>query len=144
MITMQWTNDHSVGIPEIDKEHQAIFLGINALHDAIRRKARWSDVHALLIDLSEQVLMHFEVEVSLMQIHGYPDLARHAEQHRLYSARFQDLLQMSLIRNFTQNTLELDFLDSWWIEHIFMYDRAYADWFHTVCAGAVLVPACPT
>ena len=141
---MQWTNDHSVGIPEIDQEHQAIFLGINALHDAIRRKARWSDVHPLFISLSEQVLMHFEVEVALMQVHGYPDLARHAEQHRLYSARFQDLVQASLIRNFAAHTPALDFLDSWWIEHIFMYDRAYADWFHSVCADAGSIPACAT
>ena len=120
---MQWKDEYSVGIVEIDDQHKGfidLFLLIDA---AIGSRERWSDVFFKLEQLRDHARFHFAVEESLMRMHGYPEQAIHADLHREFMAKLDQLQMTTLSRQVTMDTVV--FLRNWYEEHMKNADQAY-------------------
>jgi len=84
-VSLQWTSELSVGIPEIDEQHQELYRRAERLIFAIRAGDR-SEIEPLLRFLSDYVISHFECEERWMDEAEYPGLDVHRDLHR----RFRD------------------------------------------------------
>lgn len=90
-MAIHWTPSLSVGVPEIDVQHQELFRRAERLITALRAGDR-SEVDSLLGYLTEYVVTHFEAEEALMAATDFPD----AESHRAAHARFRrDFAEMA-------------------------------------------------
>jgi len=78
---MSWSNDLSVGDPDIDNDHM-IFIGlVNTLHDAAENGQAAGQVASTLNQLLAYVHTHFHNEEMAMQASGYPGYADHKQRH---------------------------------------------------------------
>jgi hemerythrin len=82
-MSLSWSSDLAIGVPEIDEQHQELFARAAAFLDA-GSSARTDRLLDLLAQLGAYIERHFETEARLMRQHGYPGIdARLAEQGEL-------------------------------------------------------------
>ncbi|GAB6038477.1 hemerythrin family protein [Fundidesulfovibrio butyratiphilus] len=113
---LQWSDDLSIGIPEIDAQHQSLVEMLNSLHDAAENGDA-SAYPATVKKMKEYAIMHFSTEERHMKRHKYPDLFDHMAEHAFF---------VSKVKDFTASTAEeiqmlpavLDFLKQWLAGHI--------------------------
>ena len=72
MAFMDWTDEFSVGIPEIDADHQQLLKLLNDLHEAVETKAGDEVLEKVLDALLLYVSYHFAHEEGLFLRTKYP------------------------------------------------------------------------
>jgi len=130
MSMMQWSDQYSVDIQEIDEQHKCIVGYINELYDALSKKEHSDLVAEIIHKLVEYTKIHFAVEEALMRIFHYKEYERHKEIHDhivqevlVYQGKFlagEDEVGMELLM----------FLKGWLFEHINKVDKQYVGTFH--------------
>lgn len=120
---MQWKDEYSVGVAEIDNQHKGFIDLFSTIDNAIGNRERWSEVFFKLEQLREHARFHFAVEESLMRMHSYPNLAEHIEQHKHFLAKLDQLQMTTLSRQVTMDTIQ--YLRSWYAEHMKVADHDY-------------------
>lgn len=116
MAFFQWTDDLSIGVPEIDEQHKSLVRMLNDLH-ATNAKGDASAYPATVEKMKEYAVMHFSTEERHMKRHKYPELFDHMAEHAFF---------VSKVKGFTASTAEeidmlpavLDFLKEWLAQHI--------------------------
>lgn len=121
---MKWTKEFSVGIHEIDQQHQILSDCITSLENAVVGQERWSAVHIALINLTDFAWIHFAVEEALMRIHDYPWLEEHIHEHRQFSEDLKRLNEKALRIDVSQETIA--FIRAWLDKHVVESDKRYA------------------
>lgn len=126
---IEWTDDLSVGIEEIDAQHKSLVDIVNELDRAVTEHRGRDAMSEILNRLDEYTRIHFAVEESLMRIFGYDDYEEHKAVH-------DDLIdQLQHIRaEFEAGhggvTFELmQVLKNWLVKHIQHSDKEYTDCF---------------
>lgn len=126
---LPWSDSFTTGVPDVDRQHQALIAVINDLHDAVRAGTDRSAHIDILERLALYAQEHFELEEGLMESAGFPGLTDHKAQH--HTAR-------STIHHFRNDYLEgrvvlnldlLNFLKSWLTDHILGSDLQYVGFF---------------
>ena len=120
---MQWKDEYSVGIAEIDDQHKGIVDLFTVINAAIEAREGWSDVFFKLEQLRDHARFHFAVEESLMRMHGYSKLAEHIELHKHFLSKLDQLQMTTLSRQVTMNTI--NYLRNWYAEHMQTQDRDF-------------------
>jgi len=120
---MQWKDEYSVGVAEIDDQHKGIIELFSVIDSAIGNRERWSEVFFKLEQLRDHARFHFAVEESLMRMHGYPKLSEHIEQHKHFLAKLDQLQMTTLSHQVTMDTIH--YLRNWYGEHMMDADQDY-------------------
>ncbi|MBU0622355.1 MAG: hemerythrin family protein [Gammaproteobacteria bacterium] len=120
---MQWMEEYAVGVDEIDEQHKGIIDLFTVINTAIAQREGWADLFFKLEKLREHARFHFAIEESLMRMHSYPKHAEHAEQHRHFLDKLDQLQMTTLSRQVTMNTI--DYLANWYPEHMKTLDRDF-------------------
>ncbi|PWV60640.1 bacteriohemerythrin [Plasticicumulans acidivorans] len=132
---IEWTDDLSVGIQEIDEQHKYLVQLVNELNAQLLTQGNQRDIIEEALDrLMRYTETHFVVEESLMRILGYPDYEPHKQHH-------EDLLRMAhdfreqLRHDGKISRIELmEFLHKWLTHHILKEDTQYSE--HFLSRGA--------
>ncbi|MEI7843918.1 MAG: bacteriohemerythrin [Gallionellaceae bacterium] len=131
---MEWKNEYSLGIQEIDDQHKALLRSFNKIKEAIRTEQAWSGTHFSILELREHALSHFAVEEAMMRLFGYPETEAHRESHKLFLAKLEDISNSSIRKS--ASTKMLASLQEWLTNHIVESDKDYAQF---ILAGATVV-----
>ena len=87
---LQWTQALSVGIPEIDAQHQELFLRVDRLVTSMLSDDH-GEVGPMLAFLADYAVTHFSTEERFMREVGYPGLPSHREEHERFAADLRAL-----------------------------------------------------
>lgn len=123
-----WDASLSVGITEIDREHQAFVRLINELNQAVIARMSRHEIAARLQALVLDARNHFAHEEALFEQWRYPKALEHAREHR----NILDALDATLSR-FQHNCTEYELIESGLdvkaalIEHLLSQDMQYRD-----------------
>jgi hemerythrin-like metal-binding protein len=120
---MQWKDEYSVGVAEIDEQHRGINDLFTVINAAIENRESWSDVFFKLEQLREHARFHFAVEESLMRMHSYPKHAEHVDLHRHFLDKLDQLQMTTLSRHVTMNAI--NYLSNWYMDHMNTQDREF-------------------
>jgi len=82
-----WNESLSVGIPEIDEDHQRFISLVNDLNQAIVSRQAKTEIGRLLKLLVVDARSHFDFEEQLFEEYRYPDVRRHSEAHAQLMSR---------------------------------------------------------
>jgi hemerythrin-like metal-binding protein len=80
-LTFAWSEEMSVGIPEIDEDHQKFILLINDLNRAITDRMSPPEIKHRLQLVIDDAVRHFSQEEKLFNEWHYPDTRQHANIH---------------------------------------------------------------
>jgi hemerythrin len=123
---VEWTDELSVGIEEIDVQHKMLVSLINRLYDeTIVLRPRLEILADILNELVEYTIIHFAVEESLFRIFDYPAADIHTQHHNALKAQVLDLQKKVQHGEVTVNTELLLFLKKWLQHHILEEDKLY-------------------
>jgi hemerythrin len=126
---VEWSNELSVGIEEIDEQHKVLVDLVNKMHEAIHQRHGNEVVQGILADLAEYTRIHFAVEESLMRILNYPDYDNHKEIHEELLESVSDLLEKVASGKTAIGFELMHFLKTWLTKHIMEEDKQYTGFF---------------
>jgi len=129
MSIIEWRDDYSVGIQEIDEEHKQLVKLINELNEAIVMGSKREKVETVFAELTDYTRIHFAVEEALMRVVHYKGYDDHKKIHDEITRQvivFQDKFNSGQ----QQSAAELmNFLVNWLFNHINQVDKMYVDTF---------------
>ena len=122
----RWTEELSVGVDVIDKQHKELFSTADALLTAVERDEGHGEVTKMVAFLEEYVETHFQTEEMYMKRHNYPDYPTHKIEHTTFINDFYDLRQELDNDGVTPElTVRLaDRVSEWLVSHIGRMDKA--------------------
>jgi hemerythrin len=124
---VSWKNEFSIGVVEIDRQHQQLFHRFDLFLDAVDQGKGERELEEVLKFLEEYVQSHFKAEEELQKRFKYPHLAMHAAEHRSFEKQLFDLKHhqgaKGEVIHLTRNVLM-----QWLIGHICKVDSALASY----------------
>jgi hemerythrin-like metal-binding protein len=122
MTLIKWTDEFSLGIDEVDKEHKALVDFINSLYDVIHVGADYVQVVELLGEIYSQIAVHFAHEEDMMQESGYSRFEEHREDHETLLDDLREIMdEVEADGSFDAIELSSD-LNRWFIDHFRTHD----------------------
>jgi hemerythrin len=119
----------SVGVPEIDRQHQRLIYLFNGLEEGLLRGSATRILRGLLAELVSYTKYHFTTETNILRLDGYRGLASHVQSHDEFVAKLEAL--EPLLQREGADTVAMEanrFLRSWIVRHIIVADRlAFTD-----------------
>ena len=126
MSTYRWSEQYSVNVAALDKQHRQLFDTINELDKALKNGDGNSAVGLALSRLADYSLVHFAAEESLMERHGFPGLPTHRAEHDAFRKKIAALLADHKAGKPGVPVLLLFFMQSWLKQHIKKTDKLYS------------------
>jgi len=130
-MAFEWKDRYSLGIKEIDEQHQKLFAIGNQVYDlAILNDSydHYDEIMQLLQKLYDYTEYHFGYEENLIQTHNYQETDQHKKMHHFFVDKIRSILAKDIDENQQEAVLEiLNFLSEWISSHILIADRKYVD-----------------
>jgi len=126
MAFLNWSDEYSVNIKEIDRQHMQLLELINNLHSGMKEGKGKAILGSVLDELVKYTEYHFDFEEKLFTKHGYPEAASHKNLHvDLVKKVIQ--YKTDFDSGKTVLTMEiLNFLKEWLLKHIANSDKKYS------------------
>lgn len=120
-----WKKEYSIGVVEIDSQHQQLFHRFDQFLDAIDQGKGAMELEDIFNFLKGYVMSHFKAEEALQRRFKYPHLEMHAAEHRKFEKQLNDLFHH---QGSTEELVHLtrSILIQWLIQHICKVDTALA------------------
>lgn len=130
---LQWNQNLSVGVEEIDNQHKELFERVNALISSMTQGKGKSELNRLVDFLDDYVKFHFGTEESYMNKYNYSDYVSHKSFHTEFIKDLDDF-KKELEAQGTNSYLTIKiqkWLCDWLINHISNTDKALGTYLKT-------------
>lgn len=126
MAFMEWSDRYSVGVAEIDDEHQKLIAIINDLHENLAAGIDTLTLQRICDRLVEYTIFHFRHEEEHFAESAYPRAREHAAAHaRMQRQVFEFRNQIRAKENSQLAVEMLHFLRGWLTQHIMIDDKNF-------------------
>ncbi|MFH1089106.1 MAG: bacteriohemerythrin [Candidatus Uhrbacteria bacterium] len=129
-----WTEQYSVGVKEIDEQHQHFFQITNEVAEiAEQNEITPSELLFKITNLSNYAVYHLLTEENIFKQYNYPEAEGHIAAHNLYReemTRFIAEAEKPEADVKKMATEIADFAGAWLAGHIMMMDKQYAGFMH--------------
>jgi hemerythrin len=127
---MEWQDNFSVNIKEIDQQHRKLVEMINSLYEAMAAK-KGREAHKAIIDgMVDYAAVHFRTEDRYMTRYNYPATLTHQKEHENFTAKAMDLKERASRDGFILTLEIMNFLRDWLQNHILGTDKQYSSFFN--------------
>lgn len=134
---IEWSDRFSVGVPELDNQHQRLISIINRLNGCDRTAVCGPACHfdqtlSELIDYAER---HFKAEEDYMASIGFDGLLQHEDEHRVFHEKMVGFCQRAADPTASQEHEReqlMEYLKLWLTNHILKSDMCYRDFARTM------------
>ena len=117
---LEWTQEFSVGVEEIDSQHKELFDRINNLDSAMKQGRAKEEVVRLIQFLDTYVIIHFGAEEKYMTDYDYAGYALHKTKHDWFKKEFSDIRTKLDSEGITPDVIMLsnNLLITWFSNHV--------------------------
>ncbi len=126
-MSAEWSEDLSIGVPVLDRQHRELFKQIDTLLKAWAGGRGLVEVQSIIEFLEQYVSDHFGTEERYMVAYTYPNSPEHMAQHEVFKNNF-DKLKTQYYQHGADDDLIAetnDLIVDWFREHIRCVDRAF-------------------
>jgi len=122
MNLIEWREEFSVGVVEVDHEHRELVALINALHDDMGAGTSRDAIIDALGEIYAQISAHFALEEKFMRESRYMAYAEHKEDHEILLDDLRDIMDhVEDDGSYNEKRLSKD-LSFWFSEHFRTHD----------------------
>jgi hemerythrin len=129
MESIKWTDELSVGVVEMDEQHQKLISMINRLISEQKILSTPETIAQLITDMTDYAEVHFRAEEFLLSEYGYEEIDMQVAQHEAFIANTQKFIEASDVGPNILSKELLDYLKQWLVQHILEQDMKYKDFF---------------
>lgn len=123
---IQWNDDLSVKVAEIDRQHQKLIEMINELNEAMSQGKGRTVVGKIVSGLVSYTETHFRTEERYFDAFGYPEAYTHKKEHGAFVARVAEFRDGIAQGKIALSIEVMSFLSDWLRNHISVVDRKYS------------------
>lgn len=126
----QWSEQYSLGIPEMDGEHKILVNKINLFAGILEQPEKRNYLSSLVIALDDLVactLKHFSDEEAFMQSFSFPEFEEHIKIHRKLASQLE-IVKNDLESKKINGPQVINFLNDWLMRHVLGMDQKYAQY----------------
>lgn len=116
----------SVGIPQIDDEHQKLFECLDVLMLTVNTPRSDARTAEILNSLQTYSKTHFESEEGLMQACNYPGMAAHKQEHLAFIDKIEKFQEQASCKQANTAQQMTAYLIQWLTAHISNSDKKLA------------------
>jgi hemerythrin len=131
----EWIEKCSVGVKEIDRQHQHFFEIVNEIIKMTGQKdVSAQDLLSKIIGLSDYAIYHFTTEENIFERYNYPDAGEHIGAHNIYREKMKRLVAEAGEERANTKKIALEaaeFAGSWLINHVMETDQKYVGFMHS-------------
>lgn len=125
---LEWSDELSVGVVEIDSDHKKLLDIFNRFLDAYRFAESRSTVLSALTDIAGYASWHFDHEERIMRREKFPGLDVHKLQHSELLDGLAELIAGFETDRADITEATLDFLTEWVMVHLKTQDAELGRW----------------
>jgi hemerythrin-like metal-binding protein len=126
MALIEWSDELSVGIDMIDRQHMILVRAINLLAMAVERSCSNELLGEVFNTLADYTVTHFGYEEELFDLYGYPETPEHKHEHESLLGRVVELKGKWDAGEAELGQEVLIFLVNWLKHHILGSDKKYS------------------
>ena len=126
---IEWEDKFSVGISIIDEQHKKLIESINKVRMVEMSSNSPKDVLAILDQMTEYILKHFETEEHYMKEFDFPGFQSHRNEHIDFTNTTIDYKIRAVGGDYKIINEIIEYLMEWIVNHIQVTDRQYIDCF---------------
>ena len=131
MDLINWTEEMSVNIEEIDNQHKKLIDLINELFSAMLDGNAQKIIDKTVNDLIDYTDYHFTTEENYFENHSYPGSHNHKIQHSYFKDEIL-IFKNELLNGKTTVPMDVfNFLKDWLTEHILNSDKKYSKYLNS-------------
>lgn len=126
-MAIEWKEDLSVGVEEVDNQHKELFAKVNELFNACSGGKGKEYIDNVIKYLQDYVVLHFSSEEKLQKQNSYPVYESHKAQHEQFIKDFlalKEKIEQNGVTGLTIVQLNQVLVD-WLINHIRKSDKAF-------------------
>ncbi|GAB6190793.1 bacteriohemerythrin [Desulfocastanea catecholica] len=131
MEIINWKNEFSVGVKEMDEQHKKLLAMINRLIEEQHTLTDPRTIADLLTEMTDYAQVHFRAEEFLMAEYGYEQKSAQEKQHQGFIDKTISFYSATDIGPNVLSVALLDYLGSWLVGHILQEDMKYKDFFRS-------------
>ncbi len=121
---INWSKNYSVGVTQMDKEHQRLIDIINNLYAAMRAGRSKDAIGSILNELIDYTQTHFTNEEKLMRESGYSGFDEQKRAHEALVSQIVEIQQKYRAGTALGQEIMI-FLKNWLVNHIQGMDKSY-------------------
>ncbi len=129
MEIINWKNEFSVGVKEMDEQHKKLLGMINRLIEEQHTLTDPRTIADLLTEMTDYAQVHFRAEEFLMAEYGYEQISAQEKQHQAFIDKTISFYSASDIGPNVLSVALLDYLGTWLVGHILQEDMKYKNFF---------------
>ena len=118
---IKFSDEHLIGVSEIDNQHNHLIVLANGLNDAVKRGDSSDILNGLYDELLYYTQFHFSTEERYMRDYQYPGEQLHRQEH---TRLLQETAYVSLHLGRDGDALMLQTIKDWLMNHILASDKA--------------------
>jgi hemerythrin len=128
MSLIDWREEFTIGLPDVDHEHRELIAMINALHESLEPDTGVERIVAALGEIHARIAAHFALEEREMRKLGYAYLAEHKNDHERLLDDILDIMDaVESPANYDPVTLGQR-LSKWFTGHFRSHDLRLHRW----------------
>jgi hemerythrin len=117
MSLIEWKQQYSLGVAEVDHEHRELIELINALYESLNDANSDADVSDFLGELYTRISAHFALEEKIMRDQEYDEYDDHKADHERLLDGIRDLMDDYEDGVYVDVGRFGKHLDEWFTEH---------------------------
>jgi hemerythrin len=125
MAYIEWKEELSVGISEMDEQHKKWVSIINDLHSAMKNGKANAVMSDILKALSDYIILHFSDEEKLLKDKNCPDYFSHKKIHDRYAIKVKEMIADYMSGKVLMSIEVMESLKDWLTNHILIQDKKY-------------------
>ena len=129
MDIINWKNEFSVGVKEMDDQHKKLLGMINRLIEEQHTLTDPKTIADLLTEMTDYAQVHFRAEEFLMAEYGYDKKKQQEQQHQAFIDKTISFYSASDLGPNVLSVALLDYLSTWLVGHILKEDMKYKEFF---------------
>jgi hemerythrin len=130
MGTIEWNNNLSVNVEEIDAQHKKLLRTVNKLYKSITVGAKGDIVGETLNGLTDYVTTHFKTEEDYFDKFNYSKASSHKKEHKEFIQKVSEFKKVYEEGRVRLNLEIAYFLSDWLINHLLITDKEYSACFN--------------
>ena len=131
MKLIDWTDDLSVKIEVIDKQHYTLVEMINDLNEAMENRIGQETAGEIIESLVNYTETHFKTEEDLLKKNGFSEIDSHKQEHADFVKKVSEFRDDFNSGKIGLSIFIMDFLSSWLKNHIKGTDKKYSDFLNS-------------
>lgn len=125
-MAIEWQDNLSIGVLEIDIQHKLLFDKFNTFLNAYQSDGNTEGTLRMFWFLEAYAVTHFKEEEKLMQQVAFPAFPAHRQKHQAFIENVNQLKERLRVEGLSQALVAsmTNFITSWLVQHISTEDRA--------------------